>query len=416
MEKDNFEKYFFLLLIVFPVSIIFGATISLINLLIIDIVFLYFLIIQRNWIFFRHYSIKLLIVLYLYLIFNTFISLNSEIGIARNLGFLRLIIFFVFMNYYFHYFNKKNFLNFWTIVLIIFVIDVFIEFFVGTNIFGWGAREIDGVPQPNGRRVVSFFKDEPVAGAFLSGFSFLLFGNLLKKFSNKKIIPFAFLAVFSLAVLFTGERANTIKIFFGIIIFYLFLDFYGIKKKLISLGLILSLIAVILFKSDYLNNRYVGQIVKYFNSIDKLKIAYDQNIYLKLYRSGYSVFEKYPLFGVGNKNYRLETCKTENLKKYDEYHCMTHPHQIYFEFLSEHGLFGTTILLSIFFFMIYKILREIIKSRNYLQIGAFIYVLINFLPILPSGSFFSHFGITLFWINFSIMFACNKNTNIFSIK
>ena len=64
----------------------------------------------------------------------------------------------------------------------------------------------------------------------------------------------------------------------------------------------------------------------------------------------------------------------------------------------------------------YKILKEIIRSRNYLQIGAFIYVLINFLPLLPSGSFFSHFGITLFWINFSIMFACNKNTNIFHIK
>ncbi len=416
MEKKNFEKYFLLFLIVYPVSIILGATVSLINLLIIDIVFLYFLITQKNWIFLRHYSIKLLLVLYLYLIFNTFISLNNEIGLARNFGFLRLIIFFVFMNYYFHYFNKKNFLNYWTIILIIFVIDVFVEFFIGTNIFGWGAREIDGVPQPNGRRVVSFFKDEPVAGAFLSSFIFLLFGNLLTKFSNKKIIPFMFLSVFFLAVLFTGERANTIKIFFGIIIFYLFLDFYGIKKKIISLGLILSLIVIILFKSDYLNNRYVGQIVKYFNSIDKLKVSYDQNIYLKLYRSGYSVFEKYPLFGVGNKNYRLETCKTENLKKYHEYHCMTHPHQIYFEFLSEHGLFGTIILLSIFFFMMYKILKEIIRSRNYLQIGAFIYVLINFLPLLPSGSFFSHFGITLFWINFSIMFACNKNTNIFHIK
>ena len=128
MEKENFEKYFFLFLIVYPVSIILGATVSLINLLIIDIVFLYFLITQKNWIFLRHYSIKLLLVLYLYLIFNTFISLNNEIGLARNFGFLRLIIFFVFMNYYFHYFNKKNFLNYWTIILIIFVIDVFVEF------------------------------------------------------------------------------------------------------------------------------------------------------------------------------------------------------------------------------------------------------------------------------------------------
>ena len=40
--------------------------------------------------------------------------------------------------------------------------------------------------------------------------------------------------------------------------------------------------------------------------------------------------------------------------------------------------------------------------------------IINFTPILPSGSFFSDFNITLFWINFSIMFACNKKTNIFA--
>ena len=39
-----------------------------------------------------------------------------------------------------------------------------------------------------------------------------------------------------------------------------------------------------------------------------------------------------------------------------------------------------------------------------------------FVPILPSGSFFNNFNITLFMINFSLMYAINKETNIFFKK
>ena len=45
-----------------------------------------------------------------------------------------------------------------------------------------------------------------------------------------------------------------------------------------------------------------------------------------------------------------------------------------------------------------------------------IYLLTNFLPLLPSGSFFNDFNSTLFWINLSIMYACNKKTNFFQKK
>jgi hypothetical protein len=38
------------------------------------------------------------------------------------------------------------------------------------------------------------------------------------------------------------------------------------------------------------------------------------------------------------------------------------------------------------------------------------------LPLLPSGSFFSDFNSTLFWINLSIMYASNPDTNIFRKK
>ena len=108
----------------------------------------------------------------------------------------------------------------------------------------------------------------------------------------------------------------------------------------------------------------------------------------------------------------MEVCKNiEN--KNQNYVCNTHPHQIYFEFLSEHGLVGTFLLLSVFFALIFQYLKVIILSQNYLQIGAFTFLITNFLPFIPSGSFFSDFNISLFILNLSIMYAVNKKTNVF---
>ena len=92
----------------------------------------------------------------------------------------------------------------------------------------------------------------------------------------------------------------------------------------------------------------------------------------------------------------------------NKYYCLTHPHQVYFEFLSEHGLIGTIVILYIFFLFIFKNLRVIINSQNYLQIGSFTFLICNFLPFIPSGSFFSDFNISLFILNLSILYAVNK--------
>ncbi len=82
--------------------------------------------------------------------------------------------------------------------------------------------------------------------------------------------------------------------------------------------------------------------------------------------------------------------------------------------LSENGLVGTLVIIGSIFFMMFKILKEIFLSKNYIQVGSFVYSLVIFTPLLPSGSFFSDFNLTLFWINFSIMFGCSKETNLFA--
>ena len=268
-------------------------------------------------------------------------------------------------------------------------------------------------------RIVSFFKTEPIAGAFTTGFIFIVSGYLIDSFKKKEklriIISFLLLLGF-IGILITGERSNTIKAFFGMILFFLITDFLNWKTKIFSLLLFIILLCTTIYSSEYLKTRYVGQLLGQIKTEESRNKFVEHNLYFKLYNSGISVFKNNLIFGVGNKNYRIETCDEKKNKVYKDYYCLTHPHQIYIELLSEHGIFGSVIILSIIFYLLFRLLRKIVKSQNYIQIGSFIFVLINFIPFLPSGSFFSDFNLSLFMINFSLMYAVNKETNIFSKK
>ena len=160
------------------------------------------------------------------------------------------------------------------------------------------------------------------------------------------------------------------------------------------------LILILVFKLSYLNHRY-------FNQSSNIK----NTIYFQLYESGFEVFKNNKLFGVGNKNYRITTCNEK--KKNNKYICTTHPHQIYFEFLSEHGLIGTMILLVIFYKLIFSKILSTIREKNYIKIGSLIYLILVFTPIIPSGAFFTDFVLTLFAINLAIFYSSDKQLNIF---
>ena len=163
----------------------------------------------------------------------------------------------------------------------------------------------------------------------------------------------------------------------------------------------LTIILFSITNHHYLKQRFVKQI--------KTSLMTD-SVYISLYRSGYKIFKDNMLFGVGNKNYRVVACDSENK---DRYICNSHPHQIYLELLSEHGIFGTAIILLILYKIIFSKISIIYKKNNYIQIGSFIYLLLVFTPIIPSGAFFNDFLITIFCINLSLLYALNKNLNIF---
>ena len=205
----------------------------------------------------------LLIILYFYLIFNSLISIDISSGIYRNFGFVRFILLFLIVNYIF-FINEKNsnILKIWTTIFFVVLIDVYIERFTGSNIFGFGKLEINGVPQPYADRVISFFRTEPIAGAYLCGFCFIISGHVLNFLKSHKVLKiFGFVIVlFSLVgIIFTGERSNSLKALIGFLIFISIIDYVKLRSKVLIFLSIFTIFFLTINFSDYVKKRYVDQ-------------------------------------------------------------------------------------------------------------------------------------------------------------
>ena len=152
-------------------------------------------------------------------------------------------------------------------------------------------------------------------------------------------------------------------------------------------------------------SRYYDQIKQLFQP-DGLDKYLKTSEYGAHYNTAYKMFQSNKIFGVGIKNYRVETFK-EKYRSDDYRHSRTsvktHPHQIHFEFLAETGLFGYSAFLMFIFYSLFLSIKNYYKFRNIYQLSAIIFVLMSLIPYLPSGSFFSSFNSSIFWLNYAIM-------------
>ena len=129
------------------------------------------------------------------------------------------------------------------------------------------------------------------------------------------------------------------------------------------------------------------------------------------YNAAYKIFLDNPYFGIGIKQFRNESVKEKYKNKeykWTDERSTTHPHQIHFEFLSETGLFGYLIFIIFISTSLYLSIKNYLIHKNLFQLVTILYVLVSLIPILPSGSFFSTFSSSLFWLNYAIMVSYIK--------
>jgi O-antigen ligase len=396
------NKYVFLtfsninifLISILPIGLLAGSFISNLIILIICLIFIIEIIRKKEFFFIHDINFYFLIIINLYLFLNSyFISYNSE-SIFKSIGFLRFIFLAYAISYYYNLAGDKI-LKIWAFFFLIVSFDILFEYFFGKNIIG-NSSDYHG-------RIASFTGDELKIGGFYFGFIFLSLSYFYKRQKIFILLSISFLII----ALLIGERSNFIKIFIMYLIFFIF--FFKIsylKKMIIILTLTVIPISIILGNSK-LQSKFINQIFdrKFIEIIksDKeeidLKKIISNNRYLSHYYVANNIFEKNIIFGSGFKTFRSESYKPEYNK--DEINgASTHPHQLHFEILSELGLLGYFLIILNLLFIVLKNLQYNYKIVN---IAALLFVLSSMIPILPSGSFFTSYSSTIFFINYSFL-------------
>ena len=402
-QKDAITNLFFVSILFLPISLVIGSAFINSNIIIIDLIFLYFF-------FFRKKNLveerKLIILLAIFLLLLTsliFFSINIENSLVRTFGFLRHALLVISLVYAFKYLNKENLKlisQIWFVFVLIVSIDLLVEFFLGYNSLGFKSY------MPG--RLVGFMQDELKIGNLYIGLASFMIGYSMNYYPKNNILLISLVILVITISFLIGERANFIRI---LLITYIVLNlhfFLNKKKNIIYFNIILATILILFASlvsvSSSFKVRYYYQLILPIKE-NGLKDYIEKSIYGKHYNAAYKIFNENKLTGVGLKNFRVESFKLDvnqdQLNK--KFLGSTHPHQIHLEFLAETGIVG---YLGWIIFIILSIIysaKTLYYNFNYFTFCGLIYVAIYICVPLPTGSFFSSYPATIFWLNYSLM-------------
>ena len=406
-HSDLSNKFVLVLVGLLPFALVVGTMISELLMLTIIFFFLSEILIKKKFEFFKDDIFLFLCVIWIYLLLNLINSTNFEHSLLRSIFFIRFPLLVIAINF----FLKKNSYNFdlifklWGITLAIVIIDLYFQAIFGFNTIGFKS------PWPT--RLSGFLKDELKIAHILIGFVMPTICFYIPKTKNK-IYILVLIFLYILILLLINERSNALKGFivvFGLFIFY---EKFNFKKKIFSIAMIVLTITLILSFNKNINQRFVTEIINMDLKEKTLFNYIKYSNYGPHYLASLKIFKKYPIFGSGIKTFRIE-CNNIDIKNYYtttdliyNNKCNTHPHQIYFEILSELGLIGFLLFFSFFFYLIYKSIRFYLNNKNKILLSSLLFIFAQIIPLLPSGSFFTNFGATIFWINVSIIYSINK--------
>ena len=401
LKKGNLNHFYSILIIsCFPIFILFSSLLT--NLFTVILIFFFLNEIKFN----PKYLVKdkilfLLILFWFFILISLFTSIYVENSIPRSLGFIRFILLSYAVAYYiglndFKYY--KIIILIWFFIFFISSVDLFIEYILGFNLLGY----VSYMPG----RLSGFLGDELKIGNYYLGFYFLILAFSIQ-FFKKQFLSFFIIIFFSLIAFLIGERANFIKIILGLLIFLIFYEKIIFKYKIIFFGLMISIAIIFVNLNDEFKTRYKKQLytpLKTEGVYNYLKgIPYGAH-----FSTAYEIFKENPISGIGLKNFYFECGKDKYINKefvFNHARCSTHPHQLHLEILSHIGIFGYLVFICLFFYLIYFGFQNYLRNKNPYLLASLIFILVSIFTPVPSGSFFTTFGATIFWLNFGLVLS-----------
>ena len=414
-KEDFLVKTSFILILFFPVFLLFGSSLINTSIVLLNILFLIHIYKKKTFKVFNNDIFYFLIAFWVLLIINTLLNDNFENNYSRGFGFIRFILLVFSFSYFLSYKNykfKKIIFNFWTIFFIIVSLDLIFEYIFGFNTLGFRSDY--------NARLSGFMGDELKIGHWYLCFTLLILSN---NFTNLKQFYFIFFSSIIISFLI-GERGNFIRLFLALTFLLIILKKIN-YKNLTVMFLAVTLITLLVGQNknkNLIKERFINDFVGLVTEYDTFKEFNNHNFYTPMYVNAYNIFLENKILGVGAGSYfKISHEKFRKIKHnhlfqihFNGYDILpnTHPHQHHFEILATLGLPGYLFLLFFFLYFFNKSIRFYLKTPNILNLTSFLFVVIFLIPLLPTGSFFTTYGATMFWINFSLMNLGNfKNIN-----
>ena len=415
-----------LLISFFPVSFILGNSAINLNIFLIILYSIFVFFSKRentdiNFIFID----KLIIIFLFYISFVTFLNYlklpdgdQSDQLIIKSVSYIRYFIFYFALRFLINknFFDYRFFLLSSSICVIFVSLDIVFQYNFGRDIFGFEA-----VP----RRMAGPFGDELIAGGYLSRFAlFLIF--LFFIFKNLKNIQFKIRfplyiitsTILSFGLILAGNRVPFL--IFLVMVFLCFVLFKNFRIFFISFFLIsiCSLITLIKFdegvKKHYgafqtkiinfvqpfsedkkIKNEDLGNLTKVekkYTFTYKGEVFIAPTVHAKEFYTGFKTWNENKFFGGGIKSFRYNCPKVF-------VNCNNHPHNYYLEILTDLGLLGFFIIISLFAYVFYKAYI----SKKIILIPFWIILFGEVFPLKTTGSFFSTSNSTFIFLFLSLI-------------
>lgn len=363
------------------------------------------IIIHENW-------ILLFTLFWIYLILISFFSENILSALRAGFSQIRFLLFSLFIGFCFDFSkNYKRFFFIWKIILVFVCIDVYFQFFTGVNLVGFRAEHFTpGVSDISHiARLGGVFNDELIVGAFISKISYPLIFYMLSSMSSSskplRVLNILIISLLFSATFMSGERLSVLIILSAIFFASIFL--LDLKKILIIFITLLIFTTVIYDQNRFLKTR-VSETAQILSNISS-------SSYGRIYSSSIEVWKKNWLIGSGLKNYHNECVKLidkDKTKSKFAYCSPTHSHNILLQIMSETGTIGLILFILLnsyllrFLYKKYQIKKfDLDKESRATFIGCYVYILITLFPFITSGSFFTTWNATFFWLHIGLAFS-----------